>query len=94
MRPRNWRNRRDALAHRARKRFGQNFLTDSTVVGRIVDAIDPQPDDLVVEIGPGQAALTQPLADSGAELVVELPGGDAGDPGRLKSKGVICPIKI
>ena len=58
------------MAHRARKRFGQNFLTDPAVIGRIVDAIDPQPDDLVVEIGPGQAALTQPLADSGAELVL------------------------
>jgi 16S rRNA (adenine1518-N6/adenine1519-N6)-dimethyltransferase len=61
------------LAHRARKRFGQNFLTDPAVIGRIVDAIDPRASDLIVEIGPGQAALTQPLIDSGAELhLVEI----------------------
>lgn len=56
------------MQHRARKRFGQNFLTDDTVVGRIVDAIAAQPGQLVLEIGPGQAALTTSLADSGAEL--------------------------
>jgi 16S rRNA (adenine1518-N6/adenine1519-N6)-dimethyltransferase len=58
------------LAHRARKRFGQNFLTDTGVVDRIVDAVDPRAHDLIVEIGPGQAALTRPLADSGAELIL------------------------
>jgi len=59
--------------HRARKRFGQNFLTDPRVVQRILDAIAPRPGQLIVEIGPGQAALTGPLADSGAELqVVEI----------------------
>lgn len=56
------------MQHQARKRFGQNFLTDDTVIGRIVDAISAQPGQLVLEIGPGQAALTYPLADSGAEL--------------------------
>ena len=61
------------MAHRARKRFGQNFLADPAVIGRIVDAIDPRADDLLVEIGPGQAALTRPLADSGADLhLVEI----------------------
>lgn len=54
--------------HKARKRFGQNFLTDPTVISRIVDAIAPKPGELVLEIGPGQAALTQPLAESGVEL--------------------------
>ncbi len=48
-------------AHRARKRFGQNFLHDSQIIARIVDAIAPQADDQMVEIGPGQAALTAPL---------------------------------
>jgi 16S rRNA (adenine1518-N6/adenine1519-N6)-dimethyltransferase len=47
--------------HRARKRFGQNFLADPHYVARIVDAIDPQPGDNLVEIGPGLAALTAPL---------------------------------
>ncbi len=56
------------MQHQARKRFGQNFLTDDTIIGRIVDAISAQPGQLVLEIGPGQAALTCPLADSGAEL--------------------------
>ena len=49
------------LQHRARKRFGQNFLHDRRVIERIVDAIDPRPDQAIVEIGPGQAALTREL---------------------------------
>lgn len=47
--------------HRARQRFGQNFLTDAGVIEQIVRAIDPKPDDNMVEIGPGLSALTQPL---------------------------------
>jgi len=49
------------LQHRARKRFGQNFLHDRRVIERIVDAIDPKPNETIVEIGPGQAALTREL---------------------------------
>jgi len=61
------------LRHVARKRFGQNFLHDQQVIDRIIAAINPQPGDLLVEIGPGQAALTRPLLASGAELhLVEL----------------------
>ncbi|MEM1153260.1 MAG: 16S rRNA (adenine(1518)-N(6)/adenine(1519)-N(6))-dimethyltransferase RsmA, partial [Pseudomonadota bacterium] len=57
----------------ARKRFGQNFLQDESIIDRIVDAIHPQPGDHIVEIGPGQGALTAPLADSSAQLdVIEL----------------------
>ncbi len=48
-------------AHRARKRFGQNFLVDRAVIAAIVAAIAPRPDDAMVEIGPGLAALTDPL---------------------------------
>lgn len=47
--------------HVARKRFGQNFLVSTGVVAKIVDAIHPQADDLLVEIGPGLGALTEPL---------------------------------
>ena len=47
--------------HRARKRFGQNFLVDQSIINRIVGAIDPQPGQHIVEIGPGQAALTRKL---------------------------------
>jgi len=46
----------------ARKRFGQHFLVDEAVIDAIVRAIAPAPDDIVVEIGPGAAALTAPLA--------------------------------
>lgn len=47
--------------HRARKRFGQNFLVDRHYIGRIVESIDPRPEQRIVEIGPGQAALTREL---------------------------------
>jgi 16S rRNA (adenine1518-N6/adenine1519-N6)-dimethyltransferase len=48
-------------AHRARKRFGQNFLVDQSIINRIVESIDPQAGQHIVEIGPGQAALTRKL---------------------------------
>jgi 16S rRNA (adenine1518-N6/adenine1519-N6)-dimethyltransferase len=47
--------------HTPRKRFGQNFLSAPGIVARIVAAIAPQPADIVIEIGPGLGALTQPL---------------------------------
>ena len=47
--------------HVARKRFGQHFLHDPLVIARIVNAINPQPDDRMVEIGPGLGAITMPL---------------------------------
>jgi len=48
--------------HQARKRFGQNFLQDTRIITDIVNAVRPQPDDIVIEIGPGLAAITEPLA--------------------------------
>jgi 16S rRNA (adenine1518-N6/adenine1519-N6)-dimethyltransferase len=61
------------MKHKARKRFGQNFLHDQQVINRIVASIAPKETDLLVEIGPGQAALTRPLVESGAELhLIEL----------------------
>ena len=56
------------MEHRARKRFGQNFLVDELVVDRIVSAIAPATGQLILEIGPGHGALTAPLAETGAEL--------------------------
>lgn len=56
------------MKHRARKRFGQNFLTDTLVIQRILDAIAPEAGQLIFEIGPGHGALTRPLIESGAEL--------------------------
>lgn len=47
--------------HIPRKRFGQNFLVDQASISSCLDAINPQPDDLMVEIGPGLGALTKPL---------------------------------
>ncbi|MFN3629395.1 MAG: 16S rRNA (adenine(1518)-N(6)/adenine(1519)-N(6))-dimethyltransferase RsmA [Casimicrobiaceae bacterium] len=47
--------------HRARKRFGQNFLVDRPTIARIVEIIAPKPGERIVEIGPGQAALTEGL---------------------------------
>lgn len=59
--------------HVARKRFGQNFLHDQGVIGQIVYAISPQPGQLLVEIGPGLGALTEPVAEQCGHLnVVEL----------------------
>lgn len=60
-------------AHRARKRFGQNFLRDDGVIHRIISAIHPQAEDHLIEIGPGQGALTGSLMASGCKLdVIEL----------------------
>ncbi len=53
---------------RARKRFGQHFLHDPHYVERIVSAVAPRPEDVLVEIGPGRGAITAPLARSGARL--------------------------
>lgn len=57
-------------AHRARKRFGQNFLIDDAAIHKIVAALDAGPDDHVVEIGPGQGALSFPLLRTGCQLTV------------------------
>jgi 16S rRNA (adenine1518-N6/adenine1519-N6)-dimethyltransferase len=51
----------DAPRHRARKRFGQNFLADPSVVRRIAEAVNPMPGERIVEIGPGLGALTRAL---------------------------------
>jgi 16S rRNA (adenine1518-N6/adenine1519-N6)-dimethyltransferase len=59
--------------HKARKRFGQNFLHDQGVIQAILSAISANADEHLVEIGPGQGALTEPLLQSGKKLdVVEL----------------------
>ncbi len=55
---------------RPRKRFGQNFLHDKQVIERIVDAVDPKETDYIIEVGPGQGALTTLLQTSGCDLTV------------------------
>ncbi len=62
-----------AMLHKARKRFGQNFLHDPAVINRIIRAIAPREQDHLVEIGPGQGALTNQLQASAQRMdVVEL----------------------
>ena len=61
------------MKHIPRKRFGQHFLSDSGIIDAIVGGIAPQPGDRMIEIGPGLAALTQPLVERvGALTVIEL----------------------
>jgi 16S rRNA (adenine1518-N6/adenine1519-N6)-dimethyltransferase len=61
------------MAHTPRKRFGQNFLHDHTIIYNIISSIQAKPDQRWVEIGPGQGALTEPLLKQGVSLeVVEL----------------------
>ncbi len=61
------------MKHIPRKRFGQHFLADASVIDAIVREIDPRPGQAMVEIGPGLAALTQPLVERlGRLTVVEL----------------------
>ena len=56
--------------HRARKRFGQNFLQDQQLIDKIVRAIDPKPGQNLIEIGPGLGAITRPLLEQAQALTV------------------------
>ena len=59
--------------HRARKRFGQNFLSDPNIIRKIIDAIRPLEGEAMVEIGPGLGAMTAPLVERLGHLhVVEI----------------------
>lgn len=61
------------IMHKARKRFGQNFLHDAGIIRRIVRAIHPKPEDHLVEIGPGLGAITEELLEeAGALDAIEL----------------------
>ena len=57
----------------AKKSLGQNFLTDSDIIQKIVDAVDPSMTDTIIEIGPGRGALTERLVESSAQVIaIEL----------------------
>ena len=61
------------MSHKPRKRFGQNFLHDQAIIQQIIDVIDPQKGDRIIEIGPGQGALTELLLDELGHIeVIEL----------------------
>ncbi len=78
----------NAHAHRPRKRFGQHFLHDRGILDRIVDAIAPRMGEQLVEIGPGEGALTLPLLRAaGALTAIEL-DRDLIEPLRDKARGV------
>ncbi|MEY2859880.1 MAG: hypothetical protein RL392_338 [Pseudomonadota bacterium] len=79
------------MKHIARKRFGQHFLTDGGIIDAIVDAIAPKAGQHMVEIGPGLAALTQPLVERLGHLtVIEL---DRDLAVRLRSHGQLTVIE-
>lgn len=54
----------------ARKELGQHFLSDNNIIGKIIAAINPQPHETILEIGPGPGAMTRELLKSGAHIVV------------------------
>lgn len=61
------------LGHQAKKRFGQNFLNNDAIISQIVDAINPEPGENLIEIGPGLGALTEPVIERAGDIsVVEL----------------------
>ena len=79
------------MKHIPRKRFGQHFLADRLIIDAIVDAIAPKVGDAMVEIGPGLAALTQPLVERlGALTVIEL---DRDLAQRLRTHGQLTVIE-
>ena len=51
------------MQHKAKKRFGQNFLVDDQIISRIIETISPKKSDNIVEIGPGKGSLTFPLLE-------------------------------
>ncbi len=82
-------NNRVHQGHLARKRFGQNFLNDPFIIDSIVSAINPQKGEALVEIGPGLAALTEPVGERLDKLtVIEL---DRDLAARLKTHPFLGP---
>ena len=78
-------------SHIPRKRFGQHFLSDSGVIDEIVRAIDPRPGQALVEIGPGLAALTNPVVERSGQLtVIEL---DRDLAARMRARGDVTVIE-
>jgi len=75
-------------SHVARKRFGQHFLHDQGILRRIVESVAPQPDDRLVEIGPGEGALTFPLLKAAGKLIAIELDRDLIEPLRERARGV------
>ena len=78
----------DFAPHVTKKRFGQHFLHDKNILRRIVEYVAPKPDDRLVEIGPGEGALTLPLLrEAGRLTVIEL-DRDLIEPLRARAAGI------
>jgi len=75
-------------AHAPRKRFGQHFLHDPGILRRIVELISPQPGERLVEIGPGEGALTLPLLRAARRLTAIELDRDLIEPLRAKAQGI------
>ena len=61
------------MRHIPKKKFGQNFLKDASIIHSIIQSINPLPDDTLIEIGPGLGALTKPLLEKCPHLLaIEL----------------------
>lgn len=67
----------DKPYHRAKKSLGQNFLTDQNICRKIVNAIKPGQDDHIIEIGPGQGALTEHILDASPKKITVIEMDDA-----------------
>ena len=52
-----------------KKKYGQNFLKNETIIDKIVSSIDPLPQDMIIEIGPGSGAITRKLKNYGCQLI-------------------------
>ncbi|HEX3897489.1 MAG TPA: 16S rRNA (adenine(1518)-N(6)/adenine(1519)-N(6))-dimethyltransferase RsmA [Rudaea sp.] len=75
-------------AHIPRKRFGQHFLHDQGILRRIVEIVSPQPGERIVEIGPGEGALTLPLLRAAGRMTVIELDRDLIEPLREKTRGI------
>ena len=75
-------------AHIPRKRFGQHFLHDQGILRRIVETVSPRPGERIVEIGPGEGALTLPLLRAAGRMTVIELDRDLIEPLREKVRGV------
>ena len=78
----------DRERHLPRKRFGQHFLHDAGILARIVASVAPRPEDHLIEIGPGEGALTLPLLRKAGHLTAIELDRDLIEPLRVKAQGV------
>ncbi|TAN05264.1 MAG: 16S rRNA (adenine(1518)-N(6)/adenine(1519)-N(6))-dimethyltransferase RsmA [Rhodanobacteraceae bacterium] len=76
------------MSARPKKSYGQHFLHERGVIERIVAAIAPQPRDRIIEIGPGEGALTLPLLQAAGQLTAIELDADLIEPLRERAAGI------